>query len=111
MPAERDERKAGHHDDGGDEVEDFVLDLHRAQARAAFIAGRRFFSPGRWPLSAWFFSLVRINATPPPIIIAIAISCASLRPWKTRGLIRTNSTRKRAAPASTRYQYISQPAG
>src|ERR1019366_2815964 len=60
MPAERDERNAGHHHDGGGEVEDFVLDLHRSQARAASIAGRRLFSPGCWPLSAWSFSLVRI---------------------------------------------------
>src|SRR5208283_2803712 len=111
MPAERDQRNPRHHHDSGDQVEDFVLDLHRSQDRAALIAGRRFFSPGCWPLFAKSFSLVTINATPPTIIIAIAISCASLRPSKTRGLIRTNSTRKRAPPASTRYQYISRPAG
>src|SRR5262249_24406941 len=48
---------------------------------------------------------------PPTAISARLTSCASVRPRTTGGLMRTNSTRKRAALASTRYSEKIVPSG
>src|SRR5262249_24327604 len=49
------------------------------------------------------------HAMAPAAIISSDIIWASLKPHNTRGLIRTNSTIKRAAPAKIRYKENSSP--
>src|SRR5215813_6921318 len=76
-------------DYGGGRIGQFVTCSHDPQACIACLAA----TPS-------CLAPARNHATEPKTIMAIAINWASLRPMNTRGLIRTNSTMKRATPAS-----------